>query len=71
MQHFWEKGINVLSLLPYPVAQDMTFESTIAAKKVSRKKYFWKRKWQQLHTSIVNRREVSKQVNKLKTALGL
>jgi glycosyl transferase family 25 len=71
IQHFWEKGIKVLSLMPYPIAQDMAFESTISAKKVTRKKYFWKRKWQQLHAAIVNRREVSKQVNKLKVALGL
>jgi glycosyl transferase family 25 len=71
IQHFWEKGIKVLSLLPYPVAQDMAFESTISAKKVTRKKYFWKRKRQQLYTAIVNRREVSKQVKKLKVALGV
>lgn len=71
IQHFWEKGITVLSLLPYPVAQDMSFESTISAKKVSRKKHFWKRKRQQCYTSIVNRREVNKQVKKLKIALRL
>ena len=71
IQHFWEKDIEVLSLMPYPVAQDMEFESTISAKKVTRKKYFWKRKWQQLHTAIVNRREVAKQISRLKKTLGI
>lgn len=70
IQHFWEKGISVISLMPYPVAQDMTFDSTISAKKVLRKKYFWKRKWQQLLTSIINRQEVTKQIDRLKMSLG-
>jgi glycosyl transferase family 25 len=44
IQNFWETGVNVLSLMPYPIAQDMTFESTISAKKECRKKTFLAKK---------------------------
>jgi len=66
IQHMWETGVDVLSLMPYPVAQDMDFESTISAKKESRKKYFWKRKIQQLKASIANKKAVKAQIARLK-----
>nr|MCS5588968.1 glycosyltransferase family 25 protein [Candidatus Thioglobus sp.] len=69
IQHFWEKNIEVVSLMPYPIAQDMKFDSMIAAKKVNRKKYFWKKKWQQLLDGITNYREVRKQIKKLQKLL--
>lgn len=69
IQHFWEKGVEILSLLPYPIAQDMDFESTISAKKVKRKKHFWKRKLQQLQASITNNAKVKEQINRLKKEL--
>lgn len=65
IQHMWETGVDVLSLMPYPVAQDMDFESTISAKKEPRKKYFWKRKVQQLKASIANKKAVRKQIEHL------
>lgn len=66
IQHMWETGVDVLSLMPYPVAQDMDFESTISAKKEPRKKYFWKRKIQQLKASIANKKAVKAQIARLK-----
>ena len=70
IQHFWEHDINVLSLLPYPVAQDMDYSSTIAAQTTkNRKKYFWRRKWQQLKTALINQRETAKQIQKFKAQL--
>jgi len=69
IQHFWETNVNVLSLMPYPVAQDMNFESTISAKKESRKKHFWRRKLQQFMSSIKNTTEVKKQIDILKKQL--
>lgn len=69
IQHFWETDVNVLSLMPYPIAQDMTFESTISAKKECRKKYFWRRKIQQLKSSYNNRFAVKAQIENLKNKL--
>lgn len=69
IQHFWETNVNVLSLMPYPVAQDMAFESTISAKKEQREKYFWRRKVQQISSSIKNANEVKKQIDDLKKQL--
>jgi len=65
IQHMWETGVDVLSLMPYPVSQDMDFESTISAKKEPRKKYFWKRKLQQLKASIANKKAVKGQISRL------
>ena len=69
IQNFWETNVNVLSLMPYPVSQDMEFESTISAKKESRKKHFWRRKMQQVNSSIRNATEVKKQIANLKGQL--
>lgn len=66
IQHMWETGVDVLSLMPYPVTQDMDFESTISAKKEPRKKYFWKRKIQQLKASIANKKAVKDQISRLR-----
>lgn len=70
IQHFWETGVEVLSLMPYPVAQDMDFESTISAKKEPRKKHFWRRKIQQLAASRKNSIAVKDQIRQLKKQLN-
>lgn len=69
IQHFWETQVSVLSLMPFPVAQDMSFESTISAKKITRKKYFWRRKLQQLKSSYQNDIAVKVQIEQLKSQL--
>jgi glycosyl transferase family 25 len=70
IQHFWEKNIKVLSLMPYPVAQDMDFTSTISVQSSKTKKYFWRRKWQQLKTSLKNKEETQSQIEKFKQSLA-
>jgi len=62
IQHFWETGVNVYSLLPYPVAQDISMESTIAGRHSTESKSFWKRKKQQLSSLLLNRSSVRKQL---------
>jgi glycosyl transferase, family 25 len=69
IQCFWETNVKVLSLMPYPVAQDMALESTISAKKEPRKKYFWRRKVQQFKASRKNKVAVKAQIEQLKTQL--
>ncbi len=71
IQHFWETGVEVLSLLPYPVKQDMNFVSTIAAQNQPRKKHFWRRKIQQLDASRKNRIAVKNQIQALQQQLTL
>ena len=65
IQHFWEKNIQTLSLMPYAIEQDMNFASVIDYNNVPRKKYFWKRKYQQLTSSFKNKSETKKQIEKL------
>lgn len=62
IQHFWETGVNVLSLLPYPVAQDLSYQSTIADRKVEKSGRFWHRKRQQLTSHFLNKKAVAQQV---------
>lgn len=69
IQNFWETNVSVLSLMPYCVSQDMAFESTISAKKEQREKHFWRRKVQQISSSIKNANEVKKQIDDLKKQL--
>lgn len=70
IQHFWETGVNVLSLLPYPVAQDLSYQSTIADRKVEKSGRFWQRKRQQLTSYFLNKKAVAQQVANLKKALN-
>lgn len=66
IQHFWEREIFVYSLLPYPVAQDMSYQSTITSRKVKQKGRFWTRKRQQFETYFLNKKGVNSQISDLK-----
>ena len=66
IQHFWEKDISVLSLLPYPIAQDMEVETTISDRKNRPKKYFWKRRYQQINSYLLNFVATKKVIKQLK-----
>lgn len=71
IQHFWEKQISVMSLMPYPVRQTVDFTSTINAKKSQQKSHFIRRKSQQLYAGLANRKAVAKQVLSLKAQLSV
>ncbi|AMJ76587.1 glycosyltransferase family 25 protein [Alteromonas stellipolaris] len=66
IQHFWEREIYVYSLLPYPVAQDMSYQSTISGRKVKQEGHFWHRKCQQFKNYFVNKKAVNSQILELK-----
>lgn len=66
IQHFWEREIYVYSLLPYPVAQDMSCQSTISDRKVKQASHFWQRKRQQLTSYFLNKKAVNSQILNLK-----
>lgn len=66
IQHFWEHGITVLSLMPYPFAQDVTCDSTIACSKKSKDdRRPLRRLSQQCYQYLRNKSEVSKQLRNL------
>jgi len=71
IQYFWEKGITVMSLMPYPVTQDLAFESTIAASSETHKKHFWRRKIQQFEASLLNYKYTNQHVKRLRKQLSL
>lgn len=71
IQHFWEHGISVLSLMPYPFSQDTTCASTIACGKQSKtNRRPLSRIKQQFYQYIRNKNEVSKQLTTLALQLG-
>lgn len=70
IQHFWETHVDVYSLLPYPLAQDMAYESTITARKRKKESSFWRRKQQQVVACFINKREVAKQIVHAKSTMG-
>jgi len=57
LQHIWETRVNGFSLMPYPVLQNTDIQSDIAscATKTKVKKAFFKRKFQQLHSGVLNK----------------
>lgn len=57
LQHIWETHVNGFSLMPYPVSQNTDIQSDIAscATKTKVKKAFFKRKFQQLHSGVLNK----------------
>lgn len=69
IQHFWERGIEVLSLMPYPVAQDLRYESTIETKSHKKDKKPLRRLMQQMSQHWLNKSAVKEQVKKLKKQL--
>ena len=66
LQHFWETKVKVMSLMPYVIEQDMTFESTISAKKIRRKKRIFGKVIQQSTDLILNSVNVHNQVTELR-----
>ena len=70
IQHFWESNVKVCSLMPYPVSQDMSYQSTITQRKSKAGKRFWRRKTQQLTTYFINKRHVAQQVASTKNQLN-
>jgi len=68
IQHFWEKNIYVHSLLPYPISQDMSYQSTICNRKVRQEVSFrfWRRKRQQFNSYFLNKAAVKSHVLELK-----
>ncbi|REL26296.1 glycosyl transferase family 25 [Thalassotalea euphylliae] len=62
IQHFWESNVEVCSLMPYPISQDMSYQSTITQRKGKAGKRFWQRKIQQLTTYFLNKRHIAQQV---------
>ncbi|OHU85436.1 MULTISPECIES: glycosyltransferase family 25 protein [Pseudoalteromonas] len=71
-QHWWEKSIEVFTLSPCPIRQDLEFKSTIAAmsKGISLKSMFWRRKYQQLMGKLCNRSKTNALVSKYKKLLN-
>lgn len=69
LQHIWETGVPGYSLLPYPVTQDTEQESDIGTRSDHKvKKAFFRRKYQQLKSSIKNKMATTKFINKIKGA---
>jgi len=69
IQCSWETGVNVLSLMPYPFAQDLSYDSTIKEPSKRIKSSFLLRKQQQLVNGLMNREQVKKHVREFKHAL--
>jgi glycosyl transferase family 25 len=71
IQHIWETNVPVYSLMPYYIEQAGEFESDIAkaSSNKSVKKYFWKRKWQQLKEKRLNHTATQKVIKVLKEKL--
>lgn len=69
IQYFWERGINVLSLMPYPVSQDLRYESTIETKSHKKDKKPLRRLAQQISQYWLNKSAVKEQVKELKKQL--
>lgn len=67
-QHWWEKDIEVLTLSPCPLKQDLDFESTIAAMSKGKKfnSAFWRRKLQQITQKINNKKHTRRLIKKYK-----
>lgn len=67
-QYWWEKELEIFTLSPTPLQQDLEFESTISkmASGMSFKKAFLKRKLQQCKKAILNRKYTNNLVNKYK-----
>ncbi len=69
LQHFWEKGIEIYTLLPYVFAPDQELESEIgriAAVSAPVKKHFWRRKMQQLRSYFKNKSATAKLIKQCK-----
>ena len=58
IQFFWERGVKVLSLMPYPVAQDLRYESTIETKSHKKDKKPLRRLMQQVSQYWLNKSAV-------------
>lgn len=67
-QYWWEKNLEVLTLSPTPLKQDLEFESTISKMAIglSFEKAFFRRKLQQLKQSRLNIKHTKLLVNKFK-----
>ncbi|KID55798.1 hypothetical protein JF50_15685 [Pseudoalteromonas luteoviolacea] len=65
-QHWWEKNIEILTLSPCPLKQDLDFDSTIGnmSKGLSFKTAFWRRKIQQLKYKALNKSNTRRIINK-------
>lgn len=70
IQCFWERGIEVLSLMPYPVAQDMAYESTIDTKSHKKDKRPIRRLLQQADMHLRNKKAVKAQLVRLREQLS-
>lgn len=70
LQYFWDKDIEILSLLPYPVAQDLEYESTISTSRSKEERRVIRRALQQPFYYIKNKIEVMRQVDRLKQQLS-
>lgn len=66
IQYFWERGVEVMSLLPYPVSQDLHYESTIGDGTNKQHRRPIRRLWLQLLQKIQNHYYVKLQITKFK-----
>lgn len=66
MQYFWERGIEIMSLMPFPVAQDLRYESTISDAIGKQNRRPLRRLWLQIHQYMKNNYHVKQQVAKFK-----
>ncbi|WP_181898439.1 glycosyltransferase family 25 protein [Alteromonas aestuariivivens] len=69
IQHFWEKGISVFSLMPYPVRQDLSYDSDIKSMQGRQKSHKLRRIKQQLVTFFKNKSAIEQQIRKFKSAI--
>ncbi|MFC3094664.1 glycosyltransferase family 25 protein [Alteromonas sediminis] len=70
IQCCWETGTNVLSLLPYPFAQDLSYESTIKTTPAKMKSHFFQRKKNQLMDGLKNKKFTSDYLTSLRAAIS-
>ncbi|MBE0370076.1 glycosyltransferase family 25 protein [Pseudoalteromonas aurantia] len=65
-QHWWEKDIEILTLSPCPLKQDLEFDSTIAAmsKGLQFRSAFWRRKLQQMTQKLNNKKHTQRVIKK-------
>jgi len=66
IQYFWERGVEVMSLMPFPVAQDLRYESTINSSEGKKNRRPIRRVWLQIKQHIKNVYYVKQQVAKFK-----
>ena len=69
IQHFWEKNIHVFSLMPYPIQQDLAFNSEMQDRKQRRKSHRARRLKQQVSAFLRNKIAVKQQIRTLKAEL--